>query len=231
MSSPAANLPYKKHRYLAIYTRRGRIAATMLVYIAQGLGYGFAAAVQPGPFQTYVLSQALNRGWRRALPMALAPLLSDAPIITLMLLVLSQVPDWLQRFLYIASGLFILYLAWGAFKAWRAFNADAALEASPPQQGLLKATLMNMLNPGPYIFWSLVTGPILLEGWREAPALGIGFLAGFYVAMIASLAVLILLFGLAKHLGPKMNHILLGLSAIALTGFGLYQLWRSITGL
>ena len=59
----------------------------MLGYIAQGLGYGFAAAVQPGPFQTYVLSQALNRGWRRALPMALAPLLSDAPIITLMLLV------------------------------------------------------------------------------------------------------------------------------------------------
>jgi threonine/homoserine/homoserine lactone efflux protein len=200
----------------------------VLAYIIQGLGYGFAAAVQPGPFQTYVLSQALNRGWRRALPMALAPLLSDAPIITLMLLVLSQVPDWLQRFLYIASGLFILYLAWGAFKAWRAF--DAALETTPSQQGLLKATLMNMLSPGPYIFWSLVTGPILLEGWREAPALGIGFLAGFYVAMIASLATLILLFGLAHHLGPKVNRILLGISAIALTGFGLYQLWRGILG-
>ena len=202
----------------------------MLGYIAQGLGYGFAAAVQPGPFQTYVLSQALNRGWRRALPMALATLLSDAPIITLMLLVLSQVPDWLQRFLYIASGLFILTLAWGAFKAWRAFDTDAALETSPPQQGLLKATLMNMLSPGPYIFWSLVTGPILLEGWREAPALGIGFLAGFYAAMIASMVGLILIFGLARHLGPKINRILLGISTLALAGFALYQLWRGITG-
>jgi len=202
----------------------------MLGYVLQGLGYGFTAAVLPGPFQAYVLSQALNRGWRRALPMALAPLLSDAPIITLMLLVLSQVPDWMERFLYVASGLFILYLAWGAFKAWRTFDADATLEVSPPQQGLLKATLMNMLSPGPYLYWSLVTGPILLEGWREAPALGIGFLAGFYVAMIASLATLILLFGLACHLGPKVNRILLGLSAIALTGFGLYQLWRGISG-
>jgi threonine/homoserine/homoserine lactone efflux protein len=198
----------------------------MLTLILQGLGYGFAAAVQPGPFQTYVLSQALNRGWRRALPMALAPLLSDAPIIVLVLLVLSQVPDWLLRFLYVASGLFILTLAWGAFKAWRTFDAEATLEARPSQQGLLKATLMNMLSPGPYIFWSLVTGPILLEGWREAPAIGIGFLAGFYAAMVASLAVLILLFGLAKHLGPKVNRILLGISVIALTGFGLYQLWR-----
>ncbi len=202
----------------------------MLTYILQGLGYGFAAAVQPGPFQTYVLSQALNRSWRRALPMALAPLLSDAPIITLVLLALSQVPDWLQRFLYIASGLFILTLAWGAFKAWRAFDADAVLEANPPQQGLLKAALMNVVSPGPYLFWSLVTGPILIEGWRETPALGIGFLTGFYTAMIASLAALILLFGLAKHLGPKVNRILLGLSAIALTGFGLYQLWRGILG-
>jgi threonine/homoserine/homoserine lactone efflux protein len=202
----------------------------MFTYILQGLGFGFAAAVQPGLFQTYVLSQALNRGWRRALPTALAPLLSDAPIITLGLLVLSQVPDWLQRFLYIASGLFILTLAWGAFKAWRAFDASDTLEASPSQQGLLKAALMNVVSPGPYLFWSLVTGPILLEGWREAPPLGIGFLTGFYTAMIASLAALILLFGLAKHLGPKVNRILLGLSAIALTGFGLYQLWRGILG-
>ena len=201
----------------------------MLGYIVQGLGYGFTAAVQPGPFQTYVLSQALNRGWRRALPMALAPLLSDAPIITLMLFVLSQVPDQLQRFLHIASGLFILYLAWGAFQAWRTFDADAQLDATPPQQSLLKAALMNMISPGPYIFWSLVTGPILLEGWREAPANGIGFLTGFYDAMIASLAVLILIFGLAKHLGPKVNRILLGISAIALTGFGLYQLYRGIS--
>jgi threonine/homoserine/homoserine lactone efflux protein len=199
-------------------------------YVLQGLGYGFTAAVQPGPFQTYVLSQALNRGWRRALPMALAPLLSDAPIITLMLLVLSQVPGWLQRFLYIASGLFILYLAWGTFKAWRAFDADAVLEANPSQQGLLKATLMNMFSPGPYIFWSLVTGPILLEGWREAPVNGASFLVGFYAAMVTSLTTLILLFGLARHLGPRVNRILLGISAIALTGFGLYQLWRGITG-
>jgi threonine/homoserine/homoserine lactone efflux protein len=202
----------------------------MLNCILQGLGFGFTAAVQPGPFQTYVLSQALNRDWRRALPMALAPLLSDAPIIALVLLVLSQVPGWLLRFLYVASGLFILYLAWGAFKTWRAFDADTPLEFNPSRQGLLKAALINLVSPGPYLFWSLVTGPILLEGWREAPALGVGFLAGFYAAMIASIVGLILVFGLAKRLGPKVNHILLGLSAIALTGFGLYQLWHGISG-
>ncbi|MDP2884326.1 MAG: hypothetical protein Q8P51_04810 [Ignavibacteria bacterium] len=66
----------------------------MLIYLIQGATLGLAAAVQPGPYQTYFMSQALNYGWRRALPAALAPLISDGPIILLTLLVLSQMPLW-----------------------------------------------------------------------------------------------------------------------------------------
>jgi hypothetical protein len=83
---------------------------------------------------------------------------------------------------------------------------------------------MNALSPGPYLFWSLVTGPILLAGWRQAPALGVGFLIAFYATMVASLAAIILVFGIARSLGPRLTHFLLGSSAIALLGFGLYQL-------
>jgi threonine/homoserine/homoserine lactone efflux protein len=202
----------------------------MLAYAIQGLGYGFVAAVQPGPFQAYVISQALSHGWRRALPMALAPLVSDGPIIALVLLVLSQVPDSLQRFLYIAGGLFILYLARGAFIAWRDFDPAASPTTTGSQQSLLKAAAMNLLSPGPYIFWSLVTGPILLTGWRESPADGLAFLAGFYIAMVGSMGGLILLFGTARQLGPKVNRALLGVSAVALVGFGLHQLWLGISG-
>ena len=70
----------------------------MLIYLIQGLGYGLAAASQPGPFQTYLISQTLTRGWKRTLPAALAPLVSDGPIILLCVLVLSQVPAWMQEF-------------------------------------------------------------------------------------------------------------------------------------
>ena len=35
----------------------------MLSYLIFGITYAFAAAVQPGPFQTYIISQTLNRGW------------------------------------------------------------------------------------------------------------------------------------------------------------------------
>jgi hypothetical protein len=83
---------------------------------------------------------------------------------------------------------------------------------------------MNALSPGPYLFWSLVTGPILLAGWRQSPALGMGFLIAFYATMVASLVAIILVFGMARKLGPRLTRSLLGISAIALLGFGLYQL-------
>jgi threonine/homoserine/homoserine lactone efflux protein len=200
----------------------------MWLYIFQGIGYGFAAGVQPGPLQTYIISQTLTKGWRRVLPAAFAPLISDGPIITICLLVLSQVPLWLQRFLYIAGGLFVLYLAYGAYQTWKHFDPIVPATESGTQKSILKAAFINILNPNPYIFWTLVTGPILLTGWRETPAYGVGFIVGFYVTMIVSLVTIILLFSTARQLGPRINHILLGVSALALLGFGLYQLWLGI---
>ena len=200
----------------------------MWLYLLQGIGYGLAAASQPGPFQTYLISQTLTRGWKRTLPAALAPLVSDGPIILICVLVLSQVPVWMQRVLYIAGGLFILYLAYGTYNSWKNFDSRLPSLETRTQQSILKAALMNALSPGPYIFWTLVTGPILLRGWRETLVNGMGVLIGFYVTLISSLAALILIFGTAAKLGPKFNRMLLGISAIALTCFGLYQLWLGI---
>ena len=201
----------------------------MWLYILQGIGYGFAAGVQPGPLQTYIISQALLKGWRRTLPAALAPLISDGPIIAICLFVLSQVPEWLQRILFIAGGLFVLYLAYGAYQTWKNFDPNLPSPESGTQQSILKAALVNTLNPNPYIFWTLVTGPILLAGWRNTPVYGSGFLLGFYATFILSLAAMILIFGTVRQLGPKINRVLLGFSAVALFFFGLYQLWLGIT--
>ena len=200
----------------------------MLIYALQGIGYGFAAAVQPGPFQTYLISQTLKNGWRRTLPAALAPLISDGPILALMLLVLSQMPGWLTRFLYIAGGCFILYLALGGFRAWRSFSVTSPAAVESSQRSVFKAAITNLLNPNPYIYWGLVTGPILIAGWRQNPVNGIGFLIGFYATIVSTNGGTILLFGTARQLGPKVNHALLGISAIALACFGVYQLWRGL---
>jgi threonine/homoserine/homoserine lactone efflux protein len=136
----------------------------------------------------------------------------------------------MERFLHIASGLFILYLAANAFMGWRNFGTARAVAIPSSRQSVFRAALVNVLSPGLYIYWSLVTGPILLAGWRQALANGIGFLTGFYGAMIASLAGIIVLFGTARHLGPRVNRAMLGLSVVALACFGIYQLWLGVSG-
>ncbi|MBN1312417.1 MAG: LysE family transporter [Anaerolineae bacterium] len=199
----------------------------MTLYLMWGIAYGFAAAMQPGPFQTYLFSQTLRHGWRHALPVVLAPLLSDGPIIALVLLILSNVPPWWVQLLHLAGGAFVLFLAIGVFRSWRDYQAQEQGD-QPDQQSILRAVLVNLLNPGPYIYWSLVTGPILLTGWREAPVNGLSLLFGFYLTMVVSLVGLVVLCAGAGKLGSKINRGLLGLSGFALAGFGLYQIGSGI---
>ena len=196
----------------------------MLNYIIQGVAYGFAAGVQPGPFQTYLASQTLEHPLKRTLPMAAAPLISDGPILVMVLFILSKVPQWLLQMLEIAGGVFVVYLAFGVWKSWNRRGIFHSVDVSGSGKTLLQAALVNFINPAPYLFWSLVTGPILLAGWRQAPVNGIGMLAGFYGTMIASCSVIIMIFSVAKRLGDKLTHRLQLFSALALGGFGLYHI-------
>ena len=202
----------------------------MNIFLLQGLALGFAAMVQPGPFMAYLINQTLTHGFRKTWFFAFAPLISDGPIIALALLVLTHMPVWLQRGLNLASGVFILYLAWNSYLQWRDFISPENRALASGSQSIFKAALMNIINPMPYIYWSLVTGPILVSAWRENPAYGLAFIGAFYVVMVCGLLAILGLFGTARNLGSRVSRVLLGISVLALASFGLLQLWRGVLG-
>ncbi len=68
-------------------------------------------------------------------------------------------------------------------------------------------------------------GPLLLKGWNKNPLNGIALVTSFYITIILFTAGIVLLFSAAKGLGQKINRMLIGISVIALTCFGIYQLW------
>lgn len=202
----------------------------MLVYLSQGLLLGFTAAAQPGPFQAYLLAHTIRNGWRRAIWATFAPLISDGPIILLVLLVLTRTPDWFLNLMRLAGGLFLLYLAWSAYQMFRQPpTMTAAPEAA--QRGVWQAALMNGLSPNPYIFWGTISGPILIAAWRQSPLWGISFVAGFYGTLIGGFMAFVALFALAKDLDPRLSRLLSGVSALALLLFALYQLFTGGRGL
>jgi len=200
----------------------------MLTYVLLGATFAFAAVAQPGPLQAYLISQATLQGWRRTLPAALCPLMSDPPVVLLAVLVLSRLPGWFAQWLRLVGGVYVLCLAFAAFRTWRAWDRGAGPEAAAGGQTLLKASFVNLLNPNPWIGWSTVLGPLLLKAWQEAPARGIALLASFYGLFVTGLAAFIVLFGMSAGLGRRARRGLLGFSAVALLCFGTYLLWSGL---
>jgi len=203
----------------------------VLTYVLLGATYAFAAAVQPGPYQAYLVAQALSHGWRRVLPAALAPVMSDIPVIVVVVLLLSRLAAPLLDGLRIAGGLFLLYLAWHAWRAWRAPPTPALAAASAPHRTFATAVVINLLNPNPWLGWSLVLGPLLLSGWRASRTDAAAMLGGFYATLVASNAGIVMLSAEAGRLGPRVARALVGVSGAALTAFGVWQLWTGTGGL
>lgn len=203
----------------------------MLTYLILGATYAFAAAVQPGPFQTYLISQALSHGWRRTLPAALAPVVSDIPVIFVVVVLLSHLPAPALDVLRCGGGLFLVYLASRAYGAWRGPQSLAPALAPSAPRTFWAAVVIDLLNPNPWLGWSLVLGPLLLGGWRAAPVNGVALLAGFYVTLVAASAGIVVLFAGARRLGPRVARAMVGASAVALACFGGWQLWVGTVGL
>lgn len=200
----------------------------LLATLAAGATYGFAAAVQPGPLQAYLISQTLQNGWRRTVPAVFAPILSDIPIIALVLLVLTQIPPILVHVLRLAGGVFLLYLAFGAAMSFRDFKMVDEVSAKPIHQTVLEAVTVNLLNPNPYFGWTLVMGPLLLNAWRQAPLNGVALVMTFYTVLVFTTTALLGIFAGARSLGARVTRSFIGVSALALGVFGIAMIWSGI---
>ena len=198
-----------------------------LTLFLQGAALGMTAAFTPGIFQSFLINQSLAGGWRRGAPVAFSPLISDPAIIIAILLLLGRLPEHFLRWIGLFGGLFALYLAWIAWREWRAGSKTADVSNPTAGNPLFKGALMNLLSPGPYLFWSLVCGPILLAALRQSVLQGLSFLAGFYLLFIGGMLVLVALFHQARRLGPAVVHGLTLVSILVLLAFGLVLIWQA----
>jgi len=179
----------------------------MFNFLGQGIILGLYSAFLPGPFQAFLLSQILKNGWKRSLPLAFIPLFSDGPIMLTLFFVISQLPDWFTSALRIFGGLFILYLAWDAFRTSQKLETAPLVvdQNTGSKNGFLKGITMNLLNPNVTIFWGTIGVPTILSGWEISPITGIAFVIGFYGTMLPSIMAWIAIFGTLGNLKPVVK--------------------------
>lgn len=196
----------------------------MLQYLLVGAGFALTASLQPGPLQVYFLSKTAEQGWRKTLPAAFAPLISDGPIAFIALLVLGKSSPTLRSLLQAAGGVLLLYLAHSSWQTWKNFQEQQVQLSSSSPRTILQAALVNLLNPNPYLAWSLVMGPAVVNAWTIQPLFAGVLLFSFYFTMISTSLVLIFLMGTTSALGPQTRRSLLLVSALLLAVLGLYFL-------
>jgi threonine/homoserine/homoserine lactone efflux protein len=201
----------------------------LLRHLLLGGGLGLAAALQPGPMLAFLLARTAAAGWRRALPACLAPLLSDGPIALVAVLLLSRLPSSFQVVLRAGGGVLLLYFTAASLREWRLSDRPASGGSAP--RTLLQAALVNLLNPNPYLAWSLVLGPAVVAAWRESAFHAVGFVGALYGTMCAAMAGFVLVVGTSGFLGLRARRALLLIAAALLAGLGVYLLVGAARGL
>lgn len=201
----------------------------MLAALFFGCGYAFAAGVQPGPLQAFLFSRVAAIGWRKTLPATLAPVISDGPIVVAALFLVGQLSMRTQSILQMAGGLVLFYFAWGTLRQlWR----EKSVEGPPSTpRTMVEAVVVNLLNPHPYLGWTLILGPAVLVAWERHPSHAVALVVAFYVTLVATLAGFVLLFGTAGRLGDAAQRKVLGVSGSILAVLGLYLLVGGIIAL
>lgn len=151
-----------------------------------GLSLGFGAGVSPGPLTTLVLTTTLERGFGAGLRVAIAPLLTDAPIILVCVLLVGALPSGFATFLALGGGLYVCYLGLHTLYGARQARLENTKNAIPPRQDVWRGFLVNVLSPNPWLFWLSVGSPILNTTWHTTLWGAFGFLAGFYLLLVGS---------------------------------------------
>lgn len=197
----------------------------MLAFLLRGIVLGLSAGVSPGPLTTLVIAETLQHKTRAGIKVAIAPLITDLPVVLLCFFILtrfSNVPIVLG-IISMLGGIYILRLGILSLRL-KKFNVDTE---SVPSQSIVRGVVTNFLSPNPYMFWISVGSSIMIRALEASTTALVVFLAGFYVCLVGTKITMAVLVGMSRQfltgrLFVILNQIL-GLALVMFAGVLFYE--------
>ena len=193
----------------------------MLPFLTTGVILGLSAGFSPGPLLALVISETMEHGVRTGVKVALAPILTDLPIIIITVFILSKLSSFhsVLGVISIIGAFFILYMG---MQNMRIKGIELDINKCSPKS-FQKGIIVNALSPYPYLFWFSVGGPTTIKAMDQSLPAAISFVLSFYVLLVGSKIILAFLVGKSRSflLGNKyiFTMRLLGLVLVILAGF------------
>jgi len=170
-----------------------------------------------------VVSQTLRFGFLDGIKVAIAPALTDAPIILVAVLLVGQVSRF-EPILGIISffgAAFLLYLAYESFRV-RGIEIDDT-EVEP--RSIRKGFMANLLNPHPYLFWFVIGAPKLIEAFEISWMTAVAFIVGLYVCLIGAKILVAFLVGRSRKFLKSRGYVYVNRTlGVVLAGFSIFFL-------
>ena len=149
-----------------------------------GIVFGLTAGISPGPLLTVVITETLTHSRKEGIKVAIAPLLTDIPIILVCIFILSKLNDYdsILGIISFLGGLFIIYLGVESFKA-KDIEMDTV---TIKPKSIRKGIIVNTFSPHPYLFWITVGTPILFRSFSVSLVTALVFIISFYTFLVGS---------------------------------------------
>ncbi|MEW6055804.1 MAG: LysE family transporter [Bdellovibrionota bacterium] len=155
-----------------------------------GLLFGISNGISPGPLSVLTISETIRGGMRQGFKVACSPLITDLPIITFSLLILSKQAHYelTLSVLSIAGAFFLFFLTYKSFTYVSSENGYF----NKSRNTLVEGVVTNLLNPYPYIFWLTVGAPYASKLLFKQDVSAVSFFLAFYIGMFISKSAIIL---------------------------------------
>jgi threonine/homoserine/homoserine lactone efflux protein len=153
-------------------------------FLISGIVLGLVAGISPGPLLALIISETLRHGKKEGILIAIAPLLTDLPVVFISVLILAKLSHshLILGLISITGALFIAYLAYESITV----KPSALHIKTINPRSLRKGIITNFLSPHPYLFWITVGAPMIMKAYHANMWSAIFFVGGFYSLLIGS---------------------------------------------
>lgn len=170
----------------------------MIELLSIGILLGLSAGFAPGPLLALVISETLQHDIKAGVKVAVAPLVTDLPIVVLSVFILSRLSHFhgLLGVISLAGSLLVFHMGIANLRL-TGFEPRAQESGS---DSFKRGVLANALSPHPYLFWISVGAPTMTRAMDVSVLAAFAFIFGFYSLLVGSKVLLALLAGSSKSL-------------------------------
>jgi threonine/homoserine/homoserine lactone efflux protein len=203
------------------------ITVTSFTFLTIGALFGLTAGISPGPLLTLVITETLQHNKTEGIKIAIAPLITDLPIIFVTLFIFSRISQFtiVLSMISFLGGIFVAYLGYETLHAQGLTIAAQTLKPESFKKGIA----VNLLNPNPYLFWLTVGTPIAFKAYELSVTAVILFFLSFYILLVGSKICIVLIVERSKtFLNNKTYLLIMRILGIVLFIFAVYFFYDGI---